>query len=305
MNNQEKINKLQINKKNIKKKILNKNNDKNKKIESKKIENKNEFNKIIKIEDEPDKKIIIIKPKNGLGNRLRFMFSFIKELKDNNKFNNTKLVVCWLKDKECPYFYLDSLTQIPNVTFINTDNIKDRKIDFSSGGWVEGYQYKNIINNILFSPKLAILEEIKNIIKKLNNNYISVHIRRTDHVGLAKIRNSYTDDNHFINFLKKYKNYNIFLATDCFNTQKKFKEMFKKRIKYINWINNNNPCKRKTLFKDTIIDLFTCAFSKKFMPSGYSSYSYFINLIRKDNNLSSDIIFSPLDIVNNYINKLK
>ena len=95
------------------------------------------------------------------------------------------------------------------------------------------------------------------------------------------------------------------MATDCFNTQRKFKKIFKKRIKYIKWINNNKLGKRKTLFKDTIIDLFTCAFAKKFMPSGYSSYSYFINLIRTDNNLSANVNFSPLDIVDNYINKLK
>ena len=171
--NNKKINKLQINKKNIKNKNIKMRNIKiinikiyiKKNIKNKKIEKKNEFNKIIKIDDEPDKKIIIIKPRNGLSNRLRFMFSFIKQLKDNNQFDNTKLVVCWPKDKECPYFYLDSLIQIPNVIFINRDNIKDRKIDFSSGGFVQGYQDKNIINNILFSPKLAILQEIKNIIK--------------------------------------------------------------------------------------------------------------------------------------------
>lgn len=291
-----KIVKKKIVKKKIVKKIL-------KKIFKKKIAKK--IAKKIEIIDEPGKDTIIIKPNFGLCNRLRFMFSYIQKLKDLNKFDTTKLVVCWPKDKECPYFYLDSLVKIPNVTFVKTNNISNKKINFSSGGYVHGYKGKNIINNILFSPRFSILNEIKDIIKKLRNNYISVHIRRTDHVGLAKKNNQYTDDNNFINFLRINKNYNIFLATDSLDTQKKFKKLFNNRIKYIKWINNKSSEKRKTAFKDTIIDLFVCAFAKKFMPSGYSSYSEFIKLIRTDNHLLDDINFSPLQIVDNYINKLK
>lgn len=279
--------------------IVNKSKISIKKINLIKINKKK--NKII---NETDKNTIIIKPKFGLCNRLRFMFSYIQKLKAENKFNNTKLIINWPKDKECPYFYLDCLVKIPNVTFIRSNKI-NKKINFSSGEYVKGYKGKNIINNILFSPRISILNEIKNIINILKNNYISVHIRRTDHVGLAKKNNQYTDDNKFISFLKKNKSYNIFLATDSLFTQKKFKKIFNHRIKYIKWINDKNSAKRKTTFKETIIDLFVCAFAKKFMPSGYSSYSEFIKLIRTENNLEDNINFSSLDIVNKYMNKLK
>ena len=37
--------------------------------------------------------------------------------------------------------------------------------------------------------------------RSINNNYISVHIRRTDHISLAKKNNKYTTDQDFITFL--------------------------------------------------------------------------------------------------------
>jgi len=247
-----------------------------------------------------DKKNIVIKPRAGLCNRLRFMFSFIKRLQDNSKFEDTNLTVLWEPDNECPYFYLDIMCPIPNVKFIKNPKNVD-SIDFSSCGTVGGYKNINYISNIKFSQKIEILKKIKKIINILENKYIAIHVRRTDHVDLAKSKNRFTEDKEFIQFINSNKSYNIFLATDCLKTQQKFKKLYPKRTKYIKFINENINGKRKTSFETAIIDMFTCAFAVKFKGSDYSSYSEFINLIRLQNNINNNNSALPLSVVEKYI----
>ncbi len=106
--------------------------------------------------------------------------------------------------------------------------------------------------------------------------YISVHIRRTDHILLAKEYNRFTTDEDFINFINQNDNYNLYLATDNFETQQKFYELFKKKIKFINFINKNNNNLRKTSLNYAVIDLYMCIYSYKFMGSGFSSFTDYI-----------------------------
>jgi hypothetical protein len=169
---------------------------------------------------------------------------------------------------------------------------------------VDEYRNINYISNIKFSPKLETLKKIEKIINILENNYVAIHIRRTDHVGLAISKNRFTTDEEFLSFLNSTKSYNIYLASDCLITQKKFKRICPKRIKYINFINNNLNGKRKTTFETAIIDMFVCAFASKFKGSDYSSYSDFINLIRLENNITNDNNISSISILNKYIDNL-
>ena len=117
-------------------------------------------------------------------------------------------------------------------------------------------------------------------LKILNKNYISVHIRRTDHIGVAKSNNRYTNDDEFINFLDKSDNRkNIYIATDNEITYNKFKKKYPKRIKFDYHTTNNNAM-RKTSLKDAIIDMYMCVYSNDFMGSDYSSFSDIINRLR-------------------------
>ena len=248
--------------------------------------------------------ILVIRPRGGLSNRLRFLFSYIQILNNKNILHNIKLIVLWKYHIECPFYFTDCLKKpIPNLEFIKYDKDLKHKINDSSYNYANEYNIsQNLLNNIVFSPKLNILLEIKNIINILENNYIAVHIRRTDHSKMAQNIGNYTDDNQFINFLNKHKNYNIFLATDCINIQKKFKKLYNKRIKYIKFIKSENMNGiRTTLFKDAIIDMFTCALSQKFKGSGFSSYSELIFQIRIHNKIDNNTKFSSLNVINKYI----
>jgi hypothetical protein len=217
--------------------------------------------------------MLIILPIGGLCNYLRVMFSYYEyALK-----NNSELTVIWLKTPACNGYFLDYFEPVPNIKIIynQPENIiinykgSTRHVDF-----VPNYTY------------LKLLPQIKKIINKkiniLTNNYISVHIRRTDHIKLAKRHNAYTSDDDFLNFINKYNNKkNVYIATDNEFTYNLFKKYYPKLIKF-NYHKTNENDLRQTSLKDAIIDIYMCVFSSDFMGSGTSSFSGVIRILRKN-----------------------
>jgi hypothetical protein len=213
-------------------------------------------------------KYIIIKPVGGLSNMLRVLFSYYYKALAENK----KLKVIWQKSQECPGYFLNYFEPIENVIFDNTFD----KNYYNTCNTIDCSQYN--VNNIYEKLKLLDFMEkkVKNIIEQLDNNFIAVHIRRTDHIDLAKLHNKYTTDKDFINFIDKYDTYNLYLATDNRKTQQKFYNKYKNRIKVITFIEEKNSL-RQTLLEEAIIDMFTCSHAKFFLGSGFSSFSSIIN----------------------------
>uniref|UniRef100_A0A6C0J8K2 Glycosyltransferase n=1 Tax=viral metagenome TaxID=1070528 RepID=A0A6C0J8K2_9ZZZZ len=215
--------------------------------------------------------MIIIKPTGGLCNYLRVIFSYYEYARKNN----SELHVIWIKSNSCPGYFLDYFEPIPHVSF-NKQIDKDVKIDYNGCFTMKNFQpkydklkLKSYIEKIVFD-KLDIL----------NKNYISVHIRRTDHIQLAKYNNRYTDDEEFINFLDKSdNNKNIYIAADNEITYNKFKKKYQNRIK-IDYHKTNNNSLRKTSLQDAIIDIYICVYSDDFMGSGWSSFSGLIKSLR-------------------------
>ena len=216
--------------------------------------------------------MITILPIGGLSNYLRVLFSYYEYC----QYNNLKLTVIWIKTSACPGYFLDYFEPIPDVTF-KYNNDENVKINY------RGCQPRQN-NHKLNYDKLKLKPYIEKIIfdklEILNKNYISVHIRRTDHIGIAKSNNRYTDDDEFINFLDKSDNRkNIYIATDNEITYNKFKKKYPKRIKF-DYHKTNNNAMRKTSLEDAIIDMYMCVYSNDFMGSDYSSFSDIINRLR-------------------------
>jgi len=248
---------------------------------------------------------IVIKPKGGLCNRFRFLFSFIHKMKIENI--QKKLIVIWEKDSNCNGFIWDIISPIGNCCVLKNNN-KKFKIDYSSCGPVSLYKNENYLENINFRPKKYLLNQFINIINKLDNKYISVHIRRTDLTNHIKHKNRiddlYTPDETFINFMNCNKDYNIYIATDNHETQDIFLNLFPNRIKYIKKITKKEGL-RQTNLEDAIIDIFVCAFSNKFQGTVFSSFSDFIKLIRKNYKIINNENLNPLKLLNNkYINNI-
>jgi hypothetical protein len=212
-------------------------------------------------------KWIVIKPLGGLSNMLRAIFSYYYKALDENK----KLKVIWKESPACPGYFLNYFKPVENMIFDN--NLNTNSIITNNACDCSKYT-----NNIYKNLKLLDFMEIKvkNNIECLGNNFIAVHIRRTDHTNLAKLHNRFTTDEDFIKFIEKYDTYNLYLATDNKDTQLKFYNKYKNRIKVITFIEENKNSLRKTLLEEAIIDMFTCSHANFFLGSGYSSFSTII-----------------------------
>ena len=225
-------------------------------------------------------KKIFIQPNGGLCNRLRFILSYLKELIEKNKLDNTKIYIVWVVNEACNGKLENYIKPIKNVYFIKkTENLN---IDISSSSIVKSQNDKNFLFNIPFKLNEFIYKKIKNIIiNDLENNYISLHIRKTDlEYYMIKNTNKKLLYDDFIKYIKENKGKKIYLATDNQKTQNKFKKMFKNRIYVFKDIESSNNL-RQTNLEHTIIDLFICGLSKKFMGTKKSSFSCFIKLIHK------------------------
>lgn len=216
---------------------------------------------------------MIIHPICGLCNYLRVVFSYYqKALKDNEE-----LVVIWRKTAECPGYFLDYFEKIDKIKFVS-DNKNFKNIYYKGFSicpeFLPNYKY--------LKPCKKISKKIIKNIKLLENNYDAIHIRRTDHIAIAKSFNKFTSDEEFIDFVDKSKSKYLYIATDNRETQNKFFDKYSKKLKVIKFIDSSKIKNlRKTSLEDAIIDLFMCVYSKNFKGSSFSSFSDTIRDIRK------------------------
>lgn len=226
-------------------------------------------------EENQEQKILTIQLEGGLCNYLRVLFSYYEYA----RFINSELNVIWLKTESCPGYFLDYFEPIPHVNFIT--NIED--IGENTNIYYRGYgcmaNFPPMYKKLKLRP--FIKNEILNKINKLEKNYISVHVRRTDHSNLAKRENYFTNDDDFYNYINKFDiNKNIYIATDNEITYNCFKKKYLNRIKF-NYHKVNQGSFRQTSLHDAIIDLYMCVYADDFMGSGYSSFSELIKKLRK------------------------
>jgi hypothetical protein len=221
--------------------------------------------------------MIVIEPGGGLCNYLRVVFSYYALALEKKE----PLVVIWYKTNVCPGYFLDYFKPLENVTF-DYNNNKNYKINYSGCMILKDYLPKY--------DKLELLPQLKDIImnkcKLLENNYIAVHIRRTDHSVLAKKNNCYSEDIDFINFINRESvntNTNLYIATDNKATFHSFKNKYKNLVKF-EYHNTNEILERHTTLKDAIIDLYMCVYSNTFMGSGWSSFTDLIHELRQIEN---------------------
>ena len=231
--------------------------------------------------------MIVIKTIAGLSNRLRAMFSYLLFARKNNK----RLKVAWSVGVDCngrfqDYFY------VPNDVIMATRHFGN--IDYNGCFDIHpDFRGIYIYNDLKLLPHM---EQKINEKRQQLGKYIAVHIRRTDFINLAKQQNLYTEDQAFIEFINKYPEYNLYIATDNLETQQYFYNLYKDRIKLIKHIVPSTKL-RQTSLEDSIIDLYLCIHSDKFMSSPYSSYSDTILSIRQNTNkteIDSNEISNPI-----------
>lgn len=264
--------------------------------------------------------MIVIKPGGGLCNYLRVVLSWYSYARS---INSKLVVIWEVGDGSscrCNGFFLDYFKEINGITFLR-DNGKNYPIDYSGhhakNGYIRNIKYheilkpkkymnkiikkkiqkingNNVKNKINITSELErkiIIKKVKNCknnkqlqkINKVHNEYKSVHIRRTDHIDLAKSRNKFTSNKIFNNFINK-NNKNLYIATDNIKTYNAFKKRHREKVKF-KYHKNNEESFRKTSLRDAIIDIYMCVYSDKFMGSGFSSFSKLIMSLRREKNL--------------------
>lgn len=221
----------------------------------------------------------VLETNSGLCNRLRAVFSYYISLKNTN----TKMIVIWKPDIHCPGYFLDYFKPVPGVTFLRQNN--GLKVNKKTCGAHSKFNPNDVDNKDLnifryLEPLPKIKSKVIGLLKKYNKNYIATHIRRTDHKGVIDRRDNGigTTNNVFRQFINLHKNKNLYIATDCKNTQNMFYNMYKNRIKYIKKITGNNF--RQTSLYDAVVDLYMCQNASVFKGTICSSFSGIISYLR-------------------------
>ena len=212
------------------------------------------------------KKNFVIQPTAGLSNCLRVVFSYYYFAKKHN----LHLIVIWKVTSACNGFFLDYFEEIDGITFYRNNSL-NFKINYTGYDFHKKFNpYRKFIYKELKLKPFLIYTLTKKLFKI--KKYISVHIRRTDHVNLAKRKNLFTTDEEFIKFIDdNKKNKNLFIATDNHNSYNKFKKLYRDKVKLYYY--NITSDRRKTKLREAIVDIYMCALSNKFKGSGYSTFS--------------------------------
>ena len=161
-------------------------------------------------------------------------------------------------------------------TKFQQENIDNLPVDYNSCSSI-GSVYLEIIKPLPYLTKK--INEKRNI---LENNYIAIHVRRTDHEKAAKENGAFTEDDDFFSFIDNHlskNNYLIYVATDNVKTYNMFLEKYNDKIRFPYHEETNTY--RNTSMENAIIDLYMCVYSKKFKKSGWSSFSVTVDNIRK------------------------
>lgn len=215
-------------------------------------------------------KPFVLQPFGGMCNRLRAIMCYYYDLNAHKRV----LYVRWIPDRIVSHAEFSSVFEPLNgVVFVKTLNPKHNVIKVSNGyldhkkGWT-----KKILHRLRPKKNLQII--IDNLKKTLDQDYIAVHVRRTD-----MRRKIETPDNVFFDFIDAFDaNKPIFLATDNGVTQQIFKKRYGDRIIISNDMGDKNTrsSTRISTLADAVIDLFVCIYSGHFLGTKHSSFSNLI-----------------------------
>ena len=212
----------------------------------------------------------------GLCNRLRTIMYFYRILPSKEK-----LTVVWKYGKHLGVngSFLNYFESLPNVEF-TTSSLPGA--DYAGhGGDLPSHKKTGLYDDL--KPIHSIREKITATQNFLGVDYVAVHIRRTDHINLAKRNFSFTQDSEFTNFLDHHSGKNIFIATDNVDTFEYFFSRYPDQIKFDRWhqFNSVKNGRRHTDLETSVLDLYLCIYASSFLGSGYSSFTDFINVNRR------------------------
>jgi hypothetical protein len=230
---------------------------------------------------------------HGLCNRLSWIcsfYSYIFATTDKCKNKECTCYIKWIPGRACNGDFLEIFNILPKMKFVQNDSEVPKDIKRYAGQHSIPNVYSKILKLNIITPEMEcrifgllkfndkILKFCNEFIKKNfnKNNTIGLHVRRTDHIGLAKNKGNYTNDEFFFkiinNEISKDSNVLFYLSTD------------KKNIIVYKKINKLKNSFRHTTLFDTGIDMCLLTYCNHVEGSFHSSFSrvaVMLNLFRR------------------------
>jgi len=161
---------------------------------------------------------------NGLCDRLGMIFSFLKFARNNDK----ELFVYWPIEEHCNGHFLDIFNPVENINFIYEPPFEEA-VDWRNWHPHPNFQPQKIFLYDDLHLLKDINDQVKSLRSELNNNYVSIQVRRTDkltHHGIEKM----TQYQEFFDFIDNNGYDKIFLASDNKESQNVFRSRYKDRL---------------------------------------------------------------------------
>lgn len=186
----------------------------------------------------------------------------------------------WTPSWACEGFFLDYFKPLEGVTFHTSTSLFSNTVYKIHPDYIHD---RNLLKDLKLNDRME--REMADLWDRIGapSEMVAIHVRRTDHTELAKKNQCFTTDEEFFEFVDRYPDKKIYLATDNSETQEMFVERYgKDRVVYNMPILaiGDDPKIRQTSIKDAVIDLFACARALHFMGSGYSSFSSIIHNLK-------------------------
>ena len=207
---------------------------------------------------------MIVQAIGGLCNRLRVVLSW-------RAAGATRFV--WEPDEEiCRAHFLGVFEPIDGVTWVDgeADLTTFDPCPHAPSNWQTAYNELQLLDGFMVGYM------------KERRPYSAIHVRRTDHVALAKQCGTYTDDDAFRSWLKAAPS-PIYVATDNAASQATFLDYIIRTLgkdAIASDMIEASDHQRQTSLAQSVTDLFACAGSAQFMGSGESSFTNLIHTLR-------------------------
>ena len=226
---------------------------------------------------------------HGLCNRLSWLCGLYSYNLHRGCSNpNCTAYLKWNVARACNGHFSEIFKNMKHLKIVNSDNEVPKGVRRYAGQHCVPNVFKMFKININTQTEAAIFgllefqDNIENeaaafMNKYFTNNTIGLHIRRTDHIGLAKSKKNYTSDEYFFkiinNEIKKDKNVVFFMAVDNRRTQDLYLKKFPKNIVVYKKINRLPNSFRHTTLRDAGMDMCLLSHCKRVEGSFHSSFS--------------------------------
>jgi hypothetical protein len=212
-------------------------------------------------------------PIGGLCNRLRVIGSYLSVARSLNK----TLTVWWNTTVDCPARFSDLFCTPPTDLIMVEDKDRPRDVEKTCIVYPDSTEdtWSSIAIEVL-RPLPAIQARIDAILARLGPEFSAVHIRRTDHNA------RYDEDAVYVAFAAAAAN-PCFCAADNPRSVVTLKRALGDRLVYGGSFRVTGI--RMTGLADALVDLWVSSHATRFRGTYYSSFSDWIEMMRRSRDL--------------------